>query len=259
MSGVFFLGTGGGRMVVLNQIRRSGGFWLRLRDVNILQDPGPGSLVMAQKHMLKPSTLDAIVLSHRHIDHSNDINVMIEAMTGGGFQPRGRVIVPGDCLNEDPVVLKYVRPFTGIIEIKEGMKLSIRDINILFPIRTMHPVETYGTIYEFNSSRIGYIPDTEYFPGLAQAYKGVDFLIINVVRMTTDKKIRHLNINEASRLIESIKPKLAILTHFGLQVIKASPDHQAKLISEKTGVRVIAAYDGLSLSFEEKENLNRWL
>ncbi len=258
MSGVFFLGTGGGRMVVLNQMRRSGGFWLRLGNVNILQDPGPGSLVLAHKHMLRPSTLDAIVLSHRHIDHSNDINVMIEAMTGGGFQPRGRVIVPGDCLNEDPVVLKYVKPFSEIIEIKEGMKLSIRDINISFPVRNIHPVETYGAIYESGSGRLGYIPDTEYFPGLVQAYKGVDFLIINVVRMTSDKKIRHLNINEAGRLIDAIKPKMAILTHFGLQVLKASPDHQAKIISEKTGIRVIAAYDGLSVNFGEKETMNRW-
>jgi ribonuclease BN (tRNA processing enzyme) len=251
MSGVIFLGTGGGRMVVLNQMRHSGGFWLNLGDVNILQDPGPGSLVMAHKHVLKPSSLDAIMLSHRHIDHSNDINVMIEAMTGGGFQPRGRVIVPLDCLNEDPVVLQYVRPFTEIVEIKEGMELSIRDIKISFPIRTMHPVETYGVIYEFNSRRLGYIPDTEYFPELAQAFKGVDFLIINVVRMTTDKRIRHLNIKEAADLIGYIKPKMAILTHFGLQVLKASPDHQAMLISERTGVRVIAAYDGLNVSFEE--------
>ncbi|MBU3967837.1 MAG: MBL fold metallo-hydrolase [Euryarchaeota archaeon] len=252
MSDVIFLGTGGGRMVVLNQMRHSGGFWLNLNGVKILQDPGPGSLVMAHKHVLKPSSLDAIILSHRHIDHSNDINVMIETMTGGGFHPRGRVIVPGDCLNEDPVVLQYVRPFTEIVEIKEGLKISIRDINISFPIRTMHPVETYGAIYEFNSKRLGYIPDTEYFPGLAQAYKGVDFLIINVVRMTTDKRIRHLNIKEAANLIGSINPKMAILTHFGLQALKASPDHQAKLISERTGVRVIAANDGLSVSFEDK-------
>ena len=64
-------------MVVLNQLRRSGGFWLKLGNVNILQDPGPGCLVMVHKLRLRPGTLDAIVLSHRHIDHSNDINVLI--------------------------------------------------------------------------------------------------------------------------------------------------------------------------------------
>jgi len=236
-------------MVVLNQLRKSGGFWLKLDNVNILQDPGPGSLVMVHQLRLKPRNLDAIILSHRHIDHSNDINVMTEAMTMGGFQPRGRLIVPSDCLNSDPVVLQYVRPFVEITEIKKGMEITIRDIKIEFPIQNMHPVETYGAIYTFSSGRLGYIPDTEYFPEIAGAYKGVDFLIINVVRMKKDKRIRHLNMDDAAGLINEIRPKKTILTHFGLQVLKASPERQAKDISEKTGVEVIAAYDGMNVSF----------
>lgn len=259
MSEIRFLGTGGGRMVVLNQLRRSGGFWLKLGNVNILQDPGPGCLVMVHKLRLRPGTLDAIVLSHRHIDHSNDINVLTEAMTRGGFEHRGRLIVPADCLVSDPVVLQYVRPFTEITEIKEGMEIALQDIKIEFPVRNMHPVETYGAIYKFGSGKLGYIPDTEYFPGLAEAYKGVDFLIINVVRMKTDRKIRHLNMNDAAELINTIRPKKAILTHFGLQVLKASPEFQAKNISGKTGVEVIAAYDGLKLGLEGKENLGKWV
>ncbi|HEY9205488.1 MAG TPA: MBL fold metallo-hydrolase [Candidatus Methanoperedens sp.] len=259
MSSVTFLGTGGGRLVVLNQLRRSGGFWLRLDGVNILQDPGPGSLVMIHRHRFKPNSLDAIILSHRHIDHSNDINVVTEAMTGGGFQPRGRLIVPADCLNNDPVVLQYVRPFTEITEIKEGMKIEVRNIKIEFPIKNMHPVETYGAIYEFSGGKLGYIPDTEYFPELAEAYKGVDFLILNVVRMKTDKRIRHLNIDEAKDLINEIRPKKAILTHFGLQILKASPQLQVRMISEKTGVKVIAAIDGMTLDLEEKESLEKWI
>ncbi len=259
MSNVTFLGTGGGRMVVLNQLRRSGGFWLRLDGINILQDPGPGCLVMVHRQRLRPDSLDAIILSHRHIDHSNDVNVMTEAMTKGGFAPRGRLVVPGDCINDDPVVLQYVRPFTEITEIKEGLKIALGSIKIEFPIRNMHPVETYGAIYEFGGRRLGYIPDTEYFPELANAYHGVDFLIINVVRMISDIKIRHLNMNEAAEVIRSIRPKKAILSHFGLQVLKASPEFQAKIISEKTGVEVIAAYDGMTFDFKDSESLEKWV
>jgi len=257
MSGVIFLGTGGGRMVVLNQLRKSGGFWLRLDDVNILQDPGPGSLVMVHQLRLKPRNLDAIILSHRHIDHSNDINVMIEAMTGGGFNPRGKLIAPADCLNSDPVVLQYVRPFVEIAEIKKGMEIALGKVKIKFPIQNMHPVDTYGAIYTFKSRRLAYIPDTEYFPELAAAYRGVDFLILNVVRMKTDKRIRHLNMDEAADLINEIRPKKAILTHFGLQVLKSSPERQARIISEKTGVEVVAAHDGMSIDFEKKET-RKW-
>src|SRR5659263_330370 len=234
MSSVTFLGTGGGRMVVLNQLRKSGGFWLKLDGLNILHDPGPGSLVMVHQLGLKPRDLDAIILSHRHIDHSNDVNVVTEAMTGGGFTPRGRLIAPSDCFNSDPVILQYVRPFVEINEIKKGMEITLKDIRMKFPVENMHPVETYGVIYTFRSGSLGYIPDTEYFPGLVNAYAGIDYL----------------NMEEAGDLINKIRPKKAILTHFGLQVLKSSPEYQAKLLSEKTGVRVIAAKDGMTVNFE---------
>src|SRR5659263_103736 len=252
MSSITFLGTGGGRMVVLNQLRKSGGFWVKLYNINILHDPGPGSLVMMHQLGLRPKDLDAIILSHRHIDHSNAVNVITEAMTGGGFTPRGRLIAPSDCFVNDSVVLQYVRPFVDITEIKKGMETIIKDIRIMFPIENQHPVETYGVIYTFRSGRLGYIPDTEYFPGLVQAYSGMDYLIINVVRMKTDKMIRHLNMDEAAELIDKIRPKIAILTHFGLQVLNSSPEYQAKMISQKTGVEVIAAQDGMTFYFDNK-------
>lgn len=250
MSNVTFLGSGGGRMVVLNQMRKSGGFWIKFDDVNILHDPGPGSLVMVHQMGLKPRELDAIILSHRHIDHSNDVNVITEAMTGGGFNHRGRLMAPSDCFESDPVILQYVRSFVDIERIKNGLEVAIKDVRTRFPIENMHPVETYGVIHTFKSMSLGYIPDTEYFPGLVDAYKGVDYLIINVVRMKTDKSIRHLNMDEAANLIDKIRPKRAILTHFGLQVLKSSPPRQARLISERTGVEVTAANDGLVVDLE---------
>ncbi len=244
-------------MVVLSQMRKSGGFWLKIDDTNILHDPGPGSLVMAHQMGFKPLDLDAIILSHRHIDHSNDVNVMIEAMTRGGFNPRGRLIAPPDCLDSDPVVLQYVRPFIEITRITKGLEVNIKDVRSRFPLQNMHPVETFGVIHTFKSKSLGYIPDTEYFPELSEAYKGVDYLILNVVRMKTDKSIRHLNMNAAANLINIIRPKRAILTHFGLQVLKSSPEVQAQIISEKTGVEVIAARDGMFVSFGEKE-IKKW-
>jgi ribonuclease BN (tRNA processing enzyme) len=259
MSSVTFLGSGGGRMVVLNQLRSSGGFWLNLDGVNILQDPGPGSLVMVHKLKLKPRDLDAIILSHRHIDHSNDVNVMTEAMTGGGFHPRGKLIAPPDCLNSDPVILEYVRPLVDIIEIKKGLETSVGEVKIKFPTKTMHTCDTFGPIYEFSAGKLGYIPDTEYFPELAGAYKGVDYLIINVVRMKTDTRIKHLNISEAEKLVNEIRPRKAILTHFGLQVLKASPERQAKKITKNTGVEVIAARDRLKVEFDDEESLDNWV
>ena len=89
-----FLGTGGARFVVARQIRASGGIWMRFGETQIHLDPGPGALVRALSALppCEPRQLDAIVLSHKHLDHSGDVNVMIEAMTSGGFRRRGHSV-----------------------------------------------------------------------------------------------------------------------------------------------------------------------
>ena len=96
MNKIKFLGTAGARFVVSKQLRSSGGLWLTVDDTNVLIDPGPGSLVrcLVSRPKLNPMDLDGIILTHRHLDHSNDINIMIEAMTNGGFKMRGVVFAP---------------------------------------------------------------------------------------------------------------------------------------------------------------------
>ena len=86
---ITFLGTGGARFMIISQSLASGGLWFNLDGTQILMDPGPGSIVQVTKRKLNPEELSAIIVSHRHLDHSADVNVMIEAMTEGGFKKRG--------------------------------------------------------------------------------------------------------------------------------------------------------------------------
>ena len=86
---ITFLGTGGARFAVTTQVLASGGLWLNLNDTEILLDPGPGSMVQSTKQKLRTDKLSAIILSHHHLGHSADINVMGEAMTKGGFKRHG--------------------------------------------------------------------------------------------------------------------------------------------------------------------------
>src|SRR6202158_4514668 len=106
-----FMGTAGARFMVAKQLAASGGLYLEEGNTRICLDPGPGAVVQYAKRKVDLTKLDAIILSHRHLDHSGDINVMVEAMTEGGFHRRGRLFCPSDALDDDPVVLHYLRNF----------------------------------------------------------------------------------------------------------------------------------------------------
>ena len=155
MNKIKFLGTAGARFVVMKQLRSSGGIWLTLNDTNVLIDPGPGSLVrcLSSKPLLNPTELDGIILTHRHLDHSNDINIMIEAMTNGGFNKKGLIFAPQDALKEDPVILNYIRDHVEKIEImRQKRTYRLGNISFSTPVKHLHGVETFGlNIYSKNS------------------------------------------------------------------------------------------------------------
>jgi ribonuclease BN (tRNA processing enzyme) len=242
---ITFLGTAGARFVVARQFLASGGAWLSLGDTQILLDPGPGSLVQAAKRKFDPTKLDAIILSHRHLDHSGDINIMIEAMTDGGTKKRGTVFAPSDALNQDPVILTYLQSYPQDIQVlTEGGSYTINDVSFKTPVRHKHHVETYGFIFYTPRHTFSWITDTRYFDDLAGCYEG-NLLVINVVRLKPGAPIDHLSLPEAKRIIKELKPGVAILTHFGMTMWRAKPWELAKKLTEETGISVIAARDGM--------------
>jgi ribonuclease BN (tRNA processing enzyme) len=242
---ITFLGTAGARFMVSRQLAASGGMWLNLGGTEILVDPGPGSIVQSTKRKLRGEKLSAIILSHRHLDHSGDINIMIEAMTSGGFKKRGWLFAPADALGDEPVVFTYLRGFVeGITSLKEGGSYTVGDVTFSTPVRHIHPVETYGMVFQASGHRFSYIADTRYFEGLVPAY-AAEMLIINVVFLDPPARADHLTVPDVARLVKEIKPKVAILNHFGMHVWQAHPWELAERLTQETGVKVIAARDGM--------------
>lgn len=244
-----FLGTAGARFVMIKQLRASGGIWVSCEGTNVLIDPGPGSIVRcaSSKPKLDPAKLDAIILTHRHIDHSNDINVMIEAMTEGGFKKKGIVFCPQDALGEDHVIFKYLRGFPEKIEIlKQNQSYNVGNFTFETSVPHIHPGEVYGLKFKIKNTSIGILTDTKYFKELQSFYK-VDVLIICVVFFEPRPGIDHLCLADAEQLIREIKPKKTILTHFGMTMLKSKPHIQAEELSSNTNIEVLAAYDGMTL------------
>jgi phosphoribosyl 1,2-cyclic phosphodiesterase len=247
-----FLGTAGARFVMIKQLRASAGLWVSIRGTNVLIDPGPGSIVKcnSSRPKLDPTKLDAIILTHRHLDHCGDINVMIEAMTQGGFKKRGSVFCPEDAINGDPVIFQYARLFPEKIEIiQAGKTYQAGNFAFKTSMRHIHSVETYGLKFDFQGKSVGLLTDTSYFKELADFYR-TDILIAGVVFLKPHPNVDHLSLEDIKALVSKIKPEKTVLTHFGMSMILGKPDLLAQRLSKELSLRIVSAYDGMSLTLD---------
>jgi len=253
---VLFLGTGGARFVVARQFRASGGMWMRFGDTQIHVDPGPGALVRALSHVppCNPRRLDAIVLSHKHLDHSNDVNVMIEAMTSGGFKRRGALLAPLDAIEGEPVVFPYARAFLERVEIlaERAGPYKIGEVEVRTSVRHVHAVETYGLHFAYAGKTVSYMPCGRYFEGLSEDYRShaPDVLIMNVLRFRDGMDVDHLTFDHAREVLARVRPRVAILQHFGTKMLEQDPVRLARALEDELEMRTIAAHDGLLLDVD---------
>ncbi len=239
-----FMGTAGARFMVAKQLAASGGLYLEDGNTRISLDPGPGAIVQYAKRKVDLTKLDAIVVSHRHLDHAGDVNVMVEAMTEGGFSRRGRLFCPSDALDDDPVVLKYLRSFPlEVIRLEPEKEYSVNGVSFTTTPRHVHQVETFG--FRFGN-RLGWVTDSAYYDGIAEQHKA-DVLVIHLVLMQCRAGLPHLCLEDVERIIRDARPNLAIITHFGMTVWRAHPWEVAADLTQRTGVEVKAARDGMSL------------
>lgn len=250
-----FLGTGGARFVVARQLRASGGTVISAGEVTLILDPGPGTLVRCARSRppVDVTSLDGVVLTHAHIDHSNDINILVDALTGGGLWRRGLLFAPLECLEgENAVVLRYLRPFLDdVVVLEPETDYVVGDLEFRTSLPHRHgvdrEVETYGVKFRLGGKTVSFMVDTAYFDGLVEGYADSDVLVMNVVRhlATHNPGVRHLSSVDAEVLLEQIRPSRAILTHFGPTMLKAKPWVVAEQMTTRLGLPVMAATDGM--------------
>lgn len=245
MDRIVFLGTAGGRASVFRFLRRSGGFLLWLSGDLLHVDPGPGAFVYLHQLGIDPRGIDLVVLSHIHLDHSSDVNAVIESATDGGKIKNVALFAPRPAF-EGPqrVVLPFIRERLAKEDfLEEGKELAYKSIRVKAVMKhTHHEAETYALLF---NDKVLYVSCALYEDKMLQMYpKGVELMIINTTLYEKTKPIDHLTLKDAEKLISELRPKKAILTHFGYEFLT---QHNTKKIAQELSQRynlpVLAAED----------------
>ncbi len=252
MARLIFLGTSGSTAVTSRQLRSSGGIILQVEELQLHIDPGPGSLNKAKEYGVNPNHTNAILVTHNHINHCNDLNAVIEAMTHAGLEHRGILLASKSILQPTeghPFLTTYHKSLLERcvpLEKNHKIALDLVEINAL-PAQHTDPTAIGFKIFcpQFT---ISYTGDTVLTPELLDGLTGSDILILNVPYLTKKAMGQNLDMETALHIVNAIKPRLAILTHFGADLIKADPLIEAREIQRITGVQTIAAYDGLTIA-----------
>lgn len=252
-----FLGSGGGRFSAISQRRMTGGFRIdNLGGKNYHIDPGPGALIRTYQFGFDPRNLNGVIVSHSHTDHYNDAEILIEAMTRGMTKHRGVIVGSESVLKGydkwGPCISSYHKSQSDLLVLKPGIYDQLNNVKIK-GTRTSHgdPTGT-GFQMDYRGFKISYTSDTGYFEGLANEHKGADILIASVLRPGNRTINGHMCSSDFINLINEVKPQVAVMTHLGLKMISSNPVTEARKIYKKTGVKTIAAYDGLSFNVNYK-------
>jgi len=255
---IVFLGTGGGRFATITQRRRTGGIRILHEKVNIHLDPGPGALIYSLEAGLDPQKINGVLISHCHPDHYNDAEVFIEAMTRGMTRKRGVLAAAHSVLSGnqqcEPSISKYHQTMPEqVVDAKPGTSFNVDGIRISAAEARHTDPDAVGFRFETpDFGDIAYTSDSEYFEGIDKSYRGVRLLILCVMRPAGSPWKGHMTTDDAVKIIEEAKPEMAVLTHFGMQMIFKGPENEARLIQQKTGIPTIAAADNMRILVGEK-------
>jgi ribonuclease BN (tRNA processing enzyme) len=204
-------------------------FLARSGPTRVLIDCGSGT-IGELKRWTDVQTLDAIVISHMHLDHILDLVTLRAALRYAPepfeeriplwLPPGGHEILDGLAA---PLDLDHHSPlfFDQVFEVEEYNpidSLRIGEIGIDFA-PTQHPMPAWAMriAHARAEQSIGYTADTGPITNLGAFFRGVDTLVCEATLLETEMshmERSHLTAAEAGRLATTCQAKRLVLTHF---------------------------------------------
>lgn len=244
-----FLGTGGGRFTTIYQARSTGGCIIDA-GTRMHIDPGPGALLRCRDEGEDPTATRAVLVSHAHPDHYSEAEVAVEAMTKGGTVKRGIVVGSKSAIEgtdtHDTVFSRYhkERP-ESMFSVAPGTNFKVGTVSVRATPSKHSDDSTVGFRFATEAGVVGYLADTAIDDGVVAAHRGSRLLVLPATRPRRSRIDWHLCSEDIVTILKAVRPEVALLNHLGLKMVRAGPEKEAEWIEQQSGVRTVAAFDGM--------------
>lgn len=242
--------------------RSSSGYWLDTSGGSVLLDCSASAILRITQEKLDWANLDAIWISHFHLDHCGGLAPFLAGMKHAAqmkmrtkplkiFGAAGlrRLLEGFDAVNSYKL---FDQPFPlEIVEIESLEKFEIAPGIEAVAMSTPHTEESHAIhVRDTDGSTLVYTADTGFTEVLASFARRVDLLVIEASYPKDKPQQKHLELAEAMFIIGKAEPKRAVLTHLYPDWDEVNFEEEVGKFEPRCGV--IEAVDGLRLNISEK-------
>lgn len=194
--------------------RACSGYLLRFDGLSVWMDAGAGSWRNLLQIVDYPS-LDAIVLSHRHPDHTTDVFQAFHARQYGGPEPLDRVPLwaPQETLDR---LCNFGAEIDGSFDMRAiaaGDRMELGSARLSF-VSMAHPPETVGVRLEHDGAVIAYSSDTGPSADITSLARDADLFICEATLQDSDESWEgHMKASQAGKAAGEAGARRLLLTH----------------------------------------------
>lgn len=212
---VTILGTG---TAVPSLNRLSSSYLLSAESGRLLIDVGPSVVRRLLEAGHTVEDVDAIILTHFHVDHTADLSTFLFACNYGARE-RERSLTLAGGKNLGLFYRRLTRLYPWIVPNRyelsvrqmRGKVWRLRDLSITWASMN-HREESVAIRVEEGGKSVVFSGDTDYTPALAGLAAGADLLVAECA-FPLRKVKGHLNLETLLPLVRQARPKRVILSH----------------------------------------------
>lgn len=199
------------------------GYLVRTDRTTIWLDAGSGTMANLQRH-ISIADVDAVVLTHGHVDHFTDVRSLAVAAQYYVKRPKVPVYGPADLME----FLRHSERHLVPHDARDGDQITIGDVDLTFSA-TKHSVPTLAVRFDAGDRSLGYSSDTGPEWSLSALGDGLDLALVEATFLEDGEgSSPHLSARQAAMTAKDAGAKRLLLTHIAPTIDRDRSRAEAK-------------------------------